>query len=155
MSELLEKFGLMLVGGLFVQLIKWTWLKFWLPAIRSHIYSIPKIEGDWLSYDANPRNGAVQVGVAKVFQRGDLVTMTLERTRSRSGKNVHRVFSYSGRFEAGQLTLLFADNKAKGVITGALVLKMMGDGKTFEGKTTYLDHDSGKVVSYDFWIARQ
>lgn len=138
-----------LVVALLTLMVK-EWL---IPRIRAILYQGPDINGKWFSYQSDPEADE-PMGFAEVVQKGAVVSMKLTRTRSRSGKPVSRKFIYKGQFSEGQLTMLFEDERARGYITGAIVLRLSADTKALDGKTTYFDHNANAVVSNDLFLRK-
>jgi hypothetical protein len=111
------------------------------------------ISGEWSSYDSVEPT-ALPAGSARITQRGASVAMTLHRTRSRDGNVTDRRFRYHGTLSAGQLTLLFEDERARGFITGSIVLRLSSTLRLLTGKTVYFNHDLNAVSAYDFQLRR-
>jgi hypothetical protein len=113
----------------------------------------PSIGGDWLVFDGLSCVGEHSAKV-HVDQYNSAVHMGLLRHRSRSGRTIEREFRYRGQIVAGQLTLFFDEPVMAGYITGCIVLRLSGNGRSLIGKTVYLDHDRGQVVAYDISLWR-
>jgi ribosomal protein L14 len=138
-------------ASLVVALLSLTVKEWLIPRVRAILYRGPDINGEWTSYQSDP-NADEPMGFAEIVQKGTVASMKLTRTKSRSGKPVSRNFIYKGQFSEGQLTMLFEDERAKGYITGAIVLRLSTNTKALDGKTTYFDHNANAVVSNDLFF---
>lgn len=119
-------------------------------------YRGPRLEGEWLLFNTNDSEKETEPsGRAAIVQNGANVRLSLHRTRSRStGQPTSRRFEYFGRFDSGQLVMLFEDVEMQGYITGAVVLKISTNNRRLAGMTLYLEHDTGLVVAKDLRFER-
>jgi hypothetical protein len=122
-----------------------------IPFIKSILFDIPNIAGQWQSYDAE---AGEPVGEAIIKQRNRQFDMQVTRTIDRQGQPTHRIFVYSGKFASGTLVGYFEDVEMKGYIMGVVVMRLLPDNKTLKGKTMYWRGSQGEVVTYDYWLKR-
>ena len=127
--------------------------KFVIPRIYGVVQRVPDISGRWEYYDSEAED-ARPVGDAEVKQRGTHVEVRIARMVGRDGSPSPRTFISSGKFQAGQLVMIFEDVKALGYIIGAAVLKLSSRADGFAGKTLYIDHSTGKAVAYDVFLRK-
>ena len=122
-----------------------------IPFIKSILFDIPNISGQWQSYDAKDGES---VGEPVIKQRNRQVDMQVTRTTDRQGQSTHKAFACTGKFASGTLVGYFEDVEMKDYIIGALVMKLLPDNKTLKGKTVYFDYHQGEVVTHDYWLKR-
>jgi len=142
-SGVIATFLFMLMSQFFQTLV--------IPFIKSILFDIPNIAGQWQSYDAQEGES---VGVVVIKQRNRQVNMQVTRTTDRQGQTTHKVFACTGKFASGTLVGYFEDVDMKGYIIGAVVMRLLPDNKTFKGKTVYFDYHQGEVVTHDYWLKR-
>ena len=111
------------------------WRKVLIPHFRSRRLSAPQVAGMWRYTD----------GTLKIRQTGTRIKATAQRA-SRWG---FRIFEYRGELVGGQLVLTWYERSLKGYNVGTMVLRLSGDGDELRGSTTYVEKDSGRVVSHE------
>ncbi|RKZ38275.1 MAG: hypothetical protein DRR16_33840 [Candidatus Parabeggiatoa sp. nov. 3] len=122
-----------------------------IPFIKSILFDIPNISGQWQSYDLEEGDA---VGEAVIKQRNRQIYMQVIRTTDRQKQTTHKVFACTGKFASGTLVGYFEDVDMKGYIIGAIVMRLLPDNKTLKGKTVYFDYHQGEVVTHDYWLKR-
>jgi hypothetical protein len=142
-SGIIATFLVMLATYLF-QTIAVPWLK-------SLLFDVPNIAGQWYSYDIEDGE---PVGEVMIKQRNRQIDIQVTRIKDRKGRETKKVFVCKGKFSSGTLVGHFEDVEMKGYIIGAVVMKLLPDNKTLKGKTMYFDYHQGEVVSYDYWLKR-
>ena len=142
-SGVIATFLVMLMSQLFKTVV--------IPFIKSILFDIPNIAGQWQSYDAEAGD---PVGKVVIKQRNRQVYLQVTRTTDRQGQTTHKIFTCTGKFSSGTLVGHFEDVDMKGYIIGAVVMRLLPDNKTLKGQTLYFDYHQGKVVTHDYWLKR-
>ena len=93
---------------------------------------VPRVRGTW-RYDD---------GILEIRQYGTKIKARAIRT-SQSPRH----FNYKGKIIGGQLVLTWEQAEGAGFIVGAMVLRLDHTGRTLNGMTTYVHHDTGEVRS--------
>jgi len=122
-----------------------------IPFVKSLLFDIPTISGQWQTYDT--KDGE-PVGKAIIKQRSRQLAMQITRTTDRQGQATNKTFVYDGKFASGILAAYYEDIEMKGYIMGAVVMRLLPDNKTLQGKTVYFDHNQGQVVAHEYWLRR-
>ncbi len=124
-----------------------------IPYIKSLLFEVPDISGDWSSYD-RPSEAKQRVGFARITQRNRRIEAEITRIIDRQGNETRKVFVAEGKFASGQLILMFEDKDMKSLIMGTAVFRLKPDNRTLEGKTMYFSDNEGCVITQDFYLKR-
>jgi hypothetical protein len=148
----MRDFLINVAAGVFLTVVTWLLFHVIAPRYLAWRHRAPKLEGQWLFYDAPEQQDPV--GSAVVTQSGESVKAIVTRTKSRRGAAISRSFVYRGMVRDGQLQLGFEQTDSNGFLAGNLVLKVSGDMKSLTGFTAYLDRDAGEVVAHRLWFRK-
>lgn len=105
--------------------------------------SVPDVSGLWAGYSPDGPNPSQQNSTLEIEQFGSFIRATI----TRDVRDGMRVFEYEGRITAGQLVLVWEEQKGRGFIVGTMVLHILGDLRTMVGNSTYYHHTHNRVVS--------
>ena len=132
------------ISSIIIVLFSLILKNFLIPIIRGFINRIPDIKGEWDIFrpDIDPENS---VGRVVIKQYGSRVKARLNMTRV--GIPADRAFIFSGHFYSGQLIGVFEEERNRGYIVGTVVFKLTSTGREFIGKSIFLHHDTGEIVS--------
>lgn len=150
---MLSDFVVNVAAGIFLSVAAWFLFTILQPRFLALRYHAPKLGGTWTYRDSDALD-APEVGSAEMKQSGERLHAVIRRVRSRSGKSISRTFVYRGNVRDGQVLLTFEDPVSGGFVRGSLTLKLSGDLRSLTGYTTYLDRDSGQVVSFPIHFQR-
>ena len=131
-----------LFAGLVFMLKELAW-----PRIQGKLERVPDISGKWEIF--NPEDESHRQGVGECIQRGTKVTLKYLINERRDKTPSGREFTAKGHFHSGQLVLTYEEDRNKGYIVGAIVLKLDSKGTRLTGKVVFFDHDTGKFEATD------
>lgn len=124
-----------------------------LPRIRSAMRGSPDVSGYWQTfYDVQP--DAESIGEMELTQVGNRVTGTAISRKSRTGEQRTRHWDVTGKFDAGQLLIIYEDKDLRGYVAGVGFFKLSTNGAEFVGKVIYPDKNTGRIKAYSFVMRR-
>ena len=126
----------------FFTLRKWVW-----PSLRNRcFYDGIRVDGVW-EIQEKRQGKTLTVGKIELRQTGRSIQGNSVRSRTRTGKQSDRKFTYTGWINRDQVTLVFEDQRGRGFDTGTYVFIVQNDGVTMEGMATFHGKRENRIVS--------
>jgi len=85
-----------------------------------------------------------------IKQTGSVISGTLTRSTSTGGYKISRKFSFKGKLYGNQLMGTYEEKSNPRLVSGVIVLKLRTNRTFCYGKSLYLQHDIGDVISPKF-----
>ncbi|HEX8248149.1 MAG TPA: hypothetical protein VF599_08265 [Pyrinomonadaceae bacterium] len=116
---------------------------------------VPDISGLWYSYHFVDNANEEPVGEVRFEQRGNVVKADIKVSRRRDGSAAIKEFKLNGKLVAGNLAFINEETTVlRGLVVGAGVVRLSGNGKEFIGKITYFYLDTNKIETFDLRLVR-
>lgn len=111
------------------------------------------LTGEWSVFIQESKNETPN-GKMNFVAAGENVKASLHLFKDTNGQDTTRDFHYKGRYIAGQVILTFEQDGAKDQIVGVMLLRFNANRSELEGRTNFLHHDRGEMVTTDFKLKR-
>jgi len=130
-----------IISGLIVLILVELFRSFVLPFLKGKQNHVPDIAGSWIGFDINGDGKEIECSSLHINQIGTKITAKAVRN--------DRTFFYKGYLSSGQIILNFEQIEGNGYIIGTMVLHLAGNLNSLTGKSTFFNHDEGRVITVD------
>lgn len=117
------------------------------PWLRNCLSKEAVLQSEWHWFDSTNHE---PIGALDIKQTGSTITGILARSTSTGGDKISRKFTFKGKLYGDQLIGTYEEKNNPRLVSGAIVLKLRTNRTFFYGRSLYLQHDAGEVISPKF-----
>jgi hypothetical protein len=129
------------------------------PWIQSLTYQGVKISGTWIGFYSSSSTSKQSQDdpsyTIYIKQKGHSVEGEMIRNKDGMGRRDVKAFLFSGLFKDKNLVLHYRAKDETRLGSGSYVMKLVGDGRKFEGKSLYITSGEGNVAEFSVYWERK